>query len=243
VPLTIQNNGTGNSFVVNDVASDTTPFVIDAAGLVGIGGSPSVRFDVIDGGATSIPIRVRNSAGITDLYTLSTGDTFLANQTTGKALTFGTEGTERMRISSAGVVTIGGNPINGTWATYTPTFTNFTLGNGTINQARWVQVGKKVCVNVVVTLGSTSSVTGLIQVSTPTTLSNGSNNNNQVATFVDTGTGMFLGSASNTSGTAIGIYANNAGGTYVYRSNTSATVPMTWASTDAFAFYFTYEAS
>jgi hypothetical protein len=38
VPLTIQNNGTGNSFVVNDVASDTTPFVIDAAGNVAIGG-------------------------------------------------------------------------------------------------------------------------------------------------------------------------------------------------------------
>ena len=39
VPLTIQNNGTGNSFVVNDVASDTTPFVIDANGSVFIGGS------------------------------------------------------------------------------------------------------------------------------------------------------------------------------------------------------------
>lgn len=36
VPLTIQNNGTGNSLVVNDVASDTTPFVIDASGNVGI---------------------------------------------------------------------------------------------------------------------------------------------------------------------------------------------------------------
>jgi hypothetical protein len=39
VPLTIQNNGTGNSFVVNDVASDTTPFVISANGSVFINGS------------------------------------------------------------------------------------------------------------------------------------------------------------------------------------------------------------
>jgi hypothetical protein len=37
VPLTIQNNGTGNSFVVNDTSSDTTPFTIDANGLVWVG--------------------------------------------------------------------------------------------------------------------------------------------------------------------------------------------------------------
>ena len=47
VPLTIQNNGTGNSFVVNDVASDTTPFVITATGSVGIGtASPQGTFEV-----------------------------------------------------------------------------------------------------------------------------------------------------------------------------------------------------
>ncbi|NBU58521.1 MAG: hypothetical protein EBS23_01840 [Betaproteobacteria bacterium] len=35
--LSVTNTGTGNSFVVNDQASDTTPFVIDASGNVGIG--------------------------------------------------------------------------------------------------------------------------------------------------------------------------------------------------------------
>jgi hypothetical protein len=47
VPLTIQNNGTGNSFVVNDVASDTTPFVVDADGNVGIGQSvPTTKLEI-----------------------------------------------------------------------------------------------------------------------------------------------------------------------------------------------------
>ena len=47
VPLTIQNNGTGNSFVVNDVASDTGPFVIDADGRVGINNpTPSAALEV-----------------------------------------------------------------------------------------------------------------------------------------------------------------------------------------------------
>lgn len=48
IPLVIQNNGTGNSLVVNDVASDTTPFVIDAAGLVGMGNStPATQLDIV----------------------------------------------------------------------------------------------------------------------------------------------------------------------------------------------------
>ena len=37
VPLTINNTGTSNSLVVNDASGDTTPFVIDADGAVGIG--------------------------------------------------------------------------------------------------------------------------------------------------------------------------------------------------------------
>lgn len=37
VPLTITNTGSDNSFVVNDQSSDSTPFVINAAGRVGVG--------------------------------------------------------------------------------------------------------------------------------------------------------------------------------------------------------------
>jgi hypothetical protein len=47
VPLTIQNNGTGNSFVVNDEVSDTTPFIITAGGSVGIGTTtPDTIFNI-----------------------------------------------------------------------------------------------------------------------------------------------------------------------------------------------------
>jgi hypothetical protein len=37
VPLTITNDGTGNCLVVNDVTGDSTPFIIDSSGNVGIG--------------------------------------------------------------------------------------------------------------------------------------------------------------------------------------------------------------
>ncbi len=45
--LSVVNEGTGNSFFVGDQATDATPFVIDAAGNVGIGTSaPSSKFQV-----------------------------------------------------------------------------------------------------------------------------------------------------------------------------------------------------
>jgi len=60
VPLTIQNNGTGNSFVVNDEASDSTPFVIDAAGKVCIASSsPSSNANLsVAGGVNILAARI-----------------------------------------------------------------------------------------------------------------------------------------------------------------------------------------
>jgi hypothetical protein len=45
--LSIINSGTGDSFRVNDQAGDTSPFVVDQSGNVGIGAvSPSYKLDV-----------------------------------------------------------------------------------------------------------------------------------------------------------------------------------------------------
>lgn len=46
--LSITNTGTGNSFVVNDQAADTSPFVIDADGNLGLGAqSPAAKLDIL----------------------------------------------------------------------------------------------------------------------------------------------------------------------------------------------------
>lgn len=55
----------------------------------------------------------------------------------------------------------------GAWTTFTPTFTNLTLGNGTL-VARYSRVNKTVEFTIVVIFGSTTSVTGTVQVTMPT---------------------------------------------------------------------------
>jgi hypothetical protein len=124
---------------------------------------------------------------------------------------------------------------------YTPTFTNFTLGNGTVD-AQYIEIGKFVFVYGLVILGSTSSVTGQIQVSLPVTSAT-MTRQQQFATFTDTGTGNFTGNTSWGTTTLITLNALKTDSTYLSAVNTSSTVPFTWTNTDQFAFGLMYEAA
>ena len=127
VPLTIQNNGTGNSFRVNDVASDTTPFIIDAAGLVGIGTTAIESGNILHIAGNAF---LGSTSGTIAKVTIDSTDNRLIlgsyfesgvgqygfitstnNAETGNSpLLFNTGTTERMRITSAGLVGIGVTP-------------------------------------------------------------------------------------------------------------------------------------
>lgn len=109
VPLTIQNNGTGNSFVVNDVASDATPFVVDAAGNVGIGASTAAqKLQIgVSGVDNYIQFGTTNEGFVVGREN-SSGD-FIVNATQTSPyniIKWQQSGTERMRIASDGAVTI-----------------------------------------------------------------------------------------------------------------------------------------
>jgi hypothetical protein len=56
------------------------------------------------------------------------------------------------------------------WTSWTPTWTNLSIGNGTLNYAKGIQIGKTFHFRVKLTLGSTSSVSGIITLSLPVTL-------------------------------------------------------------------------
>lgn len=63
--LSVTNAGTGNSFVVNDAASDTSPFVIDASGNVGIGTSTPTNALQIEGtGQANDDIVIRSATSV-----------------------------------------------------------------------------------------------------------------------------------------------------------------------------------
>jgi len=117
----ITQTGAGNALVVEDSSNpDSTPFVVDASGNVGIGtNAPSVPLTVKSRSADNIGARLLASAGnvgailqftddpVTVEYgsVIGTSSYLLVNSPTN--LQFQTNASERMRIDSAGDVGIG----------------------------------------------------------------------------------------------------------------------------------------
>jgi hypothetical protein len=123
---------------------------------------------------------------------------------------------------------------------FTPTFNNVTVGNGTI-VAFYVLVNKLCLVQVRFTLGSTSSITGSISFNLP--FSSAVTNiygPNAVISDASPATNYvgftFIGSA-----TALTLSIPNVAATYPTRTSTSATVPITWTTSDSFTMSIVYE--
>jgi hypothetical protein len=172
-----------------------------------------------------------------DLYTFSTVNARLGVGTNGQILTADSTAATGLAWAAASS--------GFTYAAYTPTFTNFSLGNGTINVARWAQSGKLVHVYGQVTLGSTSSVSGNITLSLPATASSSIVGINAVGnvTFGDDGVGSFGGLVRLQSTTTLRLDVLGASGTYTTVVGSSSTVPMTWTNLDDFRFSLVYEAA
>lgn len=86
--LSITNTGTGNSLVVNDAASDTTPFVIDASGNVGIGTtSPNAQLHI--SGDMRVPYTGKIKFGNNDGFSDGGGGEYISNLSSDGATGFG----------------------------------------------------------------------------------------------------------------------------------------------------------
>jgi hypothetical protein len=125
----------------------------------------------------------------------------------------------------------------GGWTTWSPTFANLTVGNGTVT-ARYQQIGKTVNFEFKFILGSTSAIGSLPNFSLPATPKIGSGI--FLLAAEDSGTGNTFGGLENISGTVY-PFAFTAGGTYVQNSYFTATVPFTWTTNDNFTIRGTYE--
>lgn len=107
--LTVDNLGTGNSFVVNDQGSDTTPFVIDNAGQVGVGtGTPGSALDVI--GASRASTYFAGSSGNTNLRATGTAS---GNGNTASIYFQNSSGTTKGRVDTTNTQTVGGTGNDG----------------------------------------------------------------------------------------------------------------------------------
>ena len=102
VGLTITNTGTSNTLLINDTASDSSPFVIDAAGQVGIGTStPAVKVNIF---GVDNAIRLSyDSSNYTTVSAASNGDfTIVTSNTTESAILLGTALAEDTSIQYVG---------------------------------------------------------------------------------------------------------------------------------------------
>jgi hypothetical protein len=129
----------------------------------------------------------------------------------------------------------------GTWTTWTPTFSGLTKGNGTVT-ARYSQINKVVHLNVLITFGSTSAMTGLVAVSLPVTAATGISSMG-VVRLEDAGSTFYVGTVQVASATSMQVFVNQANGTYTTMAATSSTVPFTWTTNDNLVISLTYEAA
>jgi threonine/homoserine efflux transporter RhtA len=131
-------------------------------------------------------------------------------------------------------------PFSAEWQSYTPTFTNFTLGNGTVT-ARYLKVGKNVAVQVSVVLGSTSAMTGDLRVGLPFSASQGRSgiwDARLIQAVVYTGFVVTILPDLNTAA----VRAVSAAGTYASQVTISSTIPETWTTGHGFSVNGFYEA-
>lgn len=132
----------------------------------------------------------------------------------------------------------------GTYSTFTPGgFSNFTLGNGTVS-GRFRQFGKTVFMQAIITLGSTSSVTGSIVMQFPVS-ANTANNSTFFgqARLVDAGVNEYNGTLLQNGLNFFTIAGIAASGLYASNQGISATVPFIWGTGDVIQITGTYEAA
>lgn len=126
------------------------------------------------------------------------------------------------------------------WASYTPSLSGLTIGDGTLTGA-FVRIGDTVLFRVSIVFGSTTAITGNVTVGLPTTAAS--------AAFVSTGMLEDSGSAryvafTFATTTGVEIYPLDTSGTYGRLNNVlSATVPFTWTTGDFIRLSGAYEAA
>jgi hypothetical protein len=170
--------------------------------------------------------------------------TATANDTPAR-LAVGTNGQVLTADSTAGTGLAWATPAGfGTWAAWTPTWSNLTVGNGTV-VARYVQDGKVVNFYIDLTWGSTTSASGAWTVNWPVTpASNDAARGALVNVWInDVSFSDFLGLIRShvNSTTTLSLAYGSTNSTFLIASGLTGTAPMTWTTSDRILIQGSYE--
>jgi hypothetical protein len=127
----------------------------------------------------------------------------------------------------------------GEYTSFTPSFTNLTVGNGTVS-AGFSVFNKILFCTVSVTLGSTSIVGDPVRMTVPGSLSINTTSQKVLgqATLEDTGIATYMGVVQVTNATTVGLFVQNASTTYTTLNTVNGTRPFASFNGDQFIFSF-----
>jgi hypothetical protein len=147
------------------------------------------------------------------------------------------------RVLMADSTAATGLKYGGNWISYTPTFTNLTVGNGTVTGV-YNRIGDVVYVVVRLNWGSTTSITGGVAISNPVN-ADADYEFLGDATFWAIGTSGVLspGKIWGIGAGSSGVYVQNTSGTYTVLNEVTNTVPFTWATGNIFRLQFQFKAA
>jgi hypothetical protein len=142
-----------------------------------------------------------------------------------------------------------GNTVIGTYTSYTPTWNNLTVGNGTVSSA-YARVNNFVHYFGAFTFGSTTSITVaqnpelIMPITAGTPFSSGLLAPYGIGSFFDTSAGvLYDGIVMSTSGTTGSMRVGNSSSTYLSGSNVTPNVPFTWTTGDRINWNLYYRAA
>lgn len=125
--------------------------------------------------------------------------------------------------------------------TFTPTWTNLTVGDASVNSGQYVEVGDLVAVTVRLKWGSTTSASGAFYVSNLPKTADAVLSAYGTGNALDSGTANYPVNCTATAGTTnLTPLVLNTAGTYLTQAAISATVPFTWTTDDEIVMTIVY---
>lgn len=262
-----KNSNTDMDFVwiANDQGDITG--ITASSPITGGGTSGDVSIGILDGttsnkgavqlststSSTSTSLAATASA-VKSAYDLADGAIAKSTVTTNGDLIYGTGSSTvaRLGIGTTGQVlqVTGGIPAWGAapggtfnYTTFTPTYTNLTIGNGSTS-GRFVEIGKFVHCTIQIVFGSTTSITGNLQIQAPTgasTISTPTNTYIGNTRALDAGVDNYAGSILVSNSSLVMPFVNTATGTYTTPSLIGPSVPFSWGTNDELQLSFIYQ--